>query len=142
MDMSRFFNVCRTSLLLLSVAVIAACATDRSAFPTADERTVVVATEYDQLGWQGVIAVTFERDTITGVVYEEFDRRGNAKSRDQGYAAMMVPVVGIAPAQAFAALARALVELQDPAAIDAVTGATQSSLWFVSLAQQAAEQRP
>lgn len=142
MDMSGFFRLCRRLPLLLSLVVIAACATDRSAFPAADERTVVVATEYDQLGWQGVIAVTFERDAIVNVVYEEFDRRGNAKSRDQGYAAMMVPVVGIAPAQAFAALARALVELQDPAAVDAVTGATQSSRWFVSLAQQAAEQRP
>lgn len=129
-----------TTLLLLAF-VLVGCGSDEDSFPKEDANTVVVETDYDEHGWKGKLAITFDGKVITDVEYDEFNRQGKAKSKDEGYADRMVPISGISPAEAFNELESSLENAQDPDAMDAVTGATHSSEWFLELAELALEQR-
>lgn len=127
--------------LFLLALVLVGCGSDESAFPEEDADTVVVETDYDEHGWKGKLAVTFDGNVITDVEYDEFNQQGKAKSNDEDYAERMVPIAGISPAEAFDELESSLEESQDPEAMDAVTGATHSSEWFMELAERALEER-
>jgi major membrane immunogen (membrane-anchored lipoprotein) len=127
--------------LLLFALLLVGCGSDEGSFPKEDADTVVVETDYDEHGWKGKLAVTFDGNVISDVEYDEFNQQGKAKSKDQDYEDRMVPVSGISPAEAFDELEASLEEAQDPEAMDAVTGATQSSDWFVELAERALEER-
>lgn len=127
--------------LVVFVLVLVGCGSDEADFPEEGGDTVVVETEYDDHGWKGKLAVTFDGNLVSEAEYDEFDRQGNSKAKDDDYASRMVPVAGISPAEAFDELEASLVDAQDPAAMDAVTGATESSEWFLELAEQAMEER-
>jgi major membrane immunogen (membrane-anchored lipoprotein) len=129
-----------TTLFLLAL-VLVGCGNDESSFPKEDADTVVVETDYDEHGWKGKLAVTFDGNVITDVEYDEFNQQGKAKSNDEDYAARMVPISGISPADAFDELESSLEDSQDPEGMDAVTGATHSSEWFMELAERALEER-
>ncbi len=129
-----------TTLFLLAL-VLAGCGSDESSFPKEGANTVVVETDYDEHGWKGKLAVTFDGNVISDVEYDEFNRQGKAKSQDQDYEDRMVPISGISPAEAFDELEASLEEAQDPDSMDAVTGATHSSEWFMELAERAIAER-
>ena len=135
--MKRFFYLVA---LVVFALILVACGSDEADFPEEGGDTVVVETEYDDHGWKGKLAVTFDGNLISEAEYDEFDRQGNSKADDEDYASRMVPVSGISPAEAFDELEASLVDAQDPEAMDAVTGATQSSDWFIDLAERAVEE--
>lgn len=97
--------------------------------------------EADERGWTPAITVTFEGGKISAVVFDETNAEDKAKSTDEDYAKMMSDKTKVTPKEAYDQLAAALVEKQDPAAVDAVAGATASSDKFKELAQKAISTR-
>lgn len=89
----------------------------------------------DARGYIGQISVTYKDDKITAVTYDEVKKDANGvvnywKSKDPDYSARWG---NDAPA-VYAGYARALVATQNPATVDAVSGATSAHDTFVSLA--------
>lgn len=97
--------------------------------------------EADERGWTPAVTLTFENGKIVAVKFDETNADGKAKSTDEDYAKNMSAKTNVTPKDAYEQLQAALVEKQDPAAVDAVTGATSSSSKFVELAQKAIASR-
>ncbi len=97
--------------------------------------------ETDERGWTPSITLTFEGGKIVAVVFDETNADGKAKSTDEEYSKMMSDKTKVTPKDAYTQLANALVEKQDPQAVDAVAGATTSSDNFKALALKAIESR-
>lgn len=98
--------------------------------------------EPDERGWKGTIEITVEGGKITTVNYDEVNDKGAKKSEDTEYAKSMKDASGVTPAEAFQQLETSLTETQDVDAVEAVTGATDSSNRFKNLAKEALNQNP
>ncbi len=122
----------------LVAALLAGCG---GGFPKESPNTRTAADPFDENGWRGRIAVTFEDGRIDSVVFDEFNRNGRAKSADAAYARQMEPTTGTTPARAIVELERRLVTAQDPDRVQAVTGATTTSTRFKKLAREAVARR-
>lgn len=97
--------------------------------------------EADERGWTPEITLTYEGGKITAVVFDETNADGKAKSTDEEYSKMMSDKTKVTPKEAYDQLAAALVEKQDPTAVDAVAGATASSDKFKEMAKKAMDSR-
>jgi major membrane immunogen (membrane-anchored lipoprotein) len=95
----------------------------------------------DERGYTGTIDVTFENGTITKVVYNEVDKDNKSKRDDAAYNTNMAAKTKVSWVDAVAKLEQALVEKQNPAAVDAVSGATGASERFKKLAADAIANR-
>lgn len=90
----------------------------------------------DERGYVASIDIEVKDGKIATVKYDEA-KDGASKLTDAEYNKKMKEITGSNPEEAFPALEKALVEKQDVAAVDAVTGATSSSDSFKKLAEEA-----
>jgi major membrane immunogen (membrane-anchored lipoprotein) len=124
--------------VLLVLSLFAACGGgSNGAFPEASENVKVAEDEFDSHGWKGKIAINFEEGDIASVQYDELNKDGDLKSKDEGYAENMQSASGVTPAEAFEQLQQQLVKSENPAEVDVVSGATSSSERFKELAEKA-----
>jgi major membrane immunogen (membrane-anchored lipoprotein) len=95
----------------------------------------------DSHGWRAFVELTVDGGEITDATFDYVNPDGQLKTEDEGYAERMGQYSdnGMTPAEASEALEAGLVEQQDPAAVDVVTGATHSSHNFQDLAAAAIE---
>ncbi|MBE6054329.1 MAG: FMN-binding protein [Clostridium sartagoforme] len=93
--------------------------------------------EKDDKGNTASIKIEVKDGKIATVKYDEVSSEGVSKLDNEEYNTKMKSVSGSNPIEAFPALEKALVEKQDVAAVDAVTGATSSSNNFKTLAEEA-----
>jgi major membrane immunogen (membrane-anchored lipoprotein) len=96
----------------------------------------IVEKNFDTRGWKTEFSITVVGGKITASTYENVNEAGAKKSEDADYEANMKAKTGTGPMEYFAALNSQLVEKQDPAAVEVVTGATNSSNTFKQYAQQ------
>lgn len=152
------------SVILASTFVLAACGSDDAATEesTAVESSAVVETEattsesesstetvalqdgsylleeknLDDNGWSVVFGMTVEGGKITESTYDYVNDAGELKTKDTEYQKSMKEKVGTGPAEYIPAYNKALIDAQDPAAVEVVSGATHSHELFVDYAQQ------
>ncbi|MGG7142170.1 FMN-binding protein [Clostridium nigeriense] len=91
----------------------------------------------DDKGYTASIEIEVKDGKIATVKYDEVAEDGTSKLNNEEYNTNMKNVSGSNPIEAFPALEKALVEKQDVASVDAVTGATSTSDKFKSLAEEA-----
>ncbi len=127
--------------ILFVLGFFTACGGGKDDFPKPSDNVVLAESDFDSHGWKGKIAITFDRDDITKVDFDEINKDGDRKSKDQTYAENMKPASGITPAEAYEQLEKQLVENQEPSEVDVVSGATSSSKLFVELAKEALSKR-
>ena len=147
------------SVILASTFVLAACGSDDA---TSKESSAVVESEatssesmsstetvalqdgsylleeknLDDNGWSVVFGMTVEGGQITESTYDYVNDAGELKTKDAEYQKAMKDKVGTGPAEYIPAYNQALVDAQDPSAVEVVSGATHSHELFVEYAQQ------
>lgn len=130
-------------LVLMISLVVAGCggtdATEETVEESAGDVEVLRAeeSEFNERGHKAVIEITRENGQIIAVDYNEIYEEGGSKKEDEEYNANMEAASGTAFVDGVAALEAALIETQDPAEVDVVSGATSSSGKFVELAIEA-----
>ncbi len=92
---------------------------------------------FDDHGWKGQVEITVADGKITDAKFDYVNESGDLKSKDAEYQEKMTKVSGIGPVEFSTQYAEALVEKQDPATVDAITGATTSGDDFKLLADAA-----
>ena len=98
--------------------------------------TYKAASEADERGYVSSIEIEVKDGKIANVKYDEANDAGS-KLADAEYNKKMKEISGSNPEEAFPTLEKALVEKQDVATVDAVTGATHTSESFKTLAEKA-----
>jgi len=133
----------RRILSLLAVAALATtifvgCGSKEEAKETGLKDGTYTATgDKDDKGNTASIEIEVKDGKIATVKYDEVAEDGTSKLDNEGYNTKMKEAAGTNPIEAFPALEAALVEKQDVAAVDAVTGATSTSNNFKTLAEKA-----
>ncbi|MCR2820126.1 extracellular electron transfer flavoprotein PplA [Lederbergia panacisoli] len=87
-------------------------------------------------GWKTFINMTVKDGKITASDYNYLNKDGDLKTNDEGYQEKMTEKTGTGPQDYIPALNNALVDTQNPAEVDVVTGATHSSHTFKMYAAQ------
>lgn len=100
--------------------------------------TYEAKSEADERGYVASINIEVKDGKIATVKFDEANDAGS-KLDDAEYNTNMKNVSGSNPIEAYPALEEALVEKQDVAAVDTVTGATTTSDTFKALAEKALE---
>lgn len=134
------------SVVLVSTFVLAACGSDDA---TSKESSAVAESgalkdgsylleekNLDDNGWSVVFGMTVEGGQITESTYDYVNDAGELKTEDAEYQKAMKDKVGTGPAEYIPAYNQALVDAQDPSAVEVVSGATHSHELFVEYAQQ------
>lgn len=134
------------SVILASTFVLAACGSDDAATKestaTAESETLqdgsylLEEKNFDDNGWSVVFGVTVEDGQIKESTYDYVNDAGELKTKDAEYQKAMKDKVGTGPAEYIPAYNQALVDAQDPSAVEVVSGATHSHELFVGYAQQ------
>ncbi|MEG0325609.1 MAG: hypothetical protein RR618_03675 [Cellulosilyticaceae bacterium] len=93
----------------------------------------------DQYGWFPHIRLTFDGDVLTQVYFDYIDDEAAKKSQDEEYNSTMQEKTGMSAKEAMEKLRADLLETQDPAQVDIVAGASQTSAEFIELAKQGFE---
>lgn len=97
--------------------------------------------ETDEKGWSPVISITVKDKKITAVKYDEVSSKiYKNKALDKAYKAKYMEQKKIDLMDVYNSLQTGLLEKQDPAKVDAYSGATATSSHFKELAQKAMEQ--
>ncbi|MBD7915151.1 FMN-binding protein [Clostridium sp. Sa3CUN1] len=91
----------------------------------------------DDKGNTASIEIEVKDGKIATVKYDEVSSEGVSKLDNEEYNTKMKSVSGTNPIEAFPALEKSLVEKQDVASVDTVTGATSTSNNFKTLAEEA-----
>jgi len=81
----------------------------------------------DAHGWSTYINMTVEGGKITAVDWNYVNGEGTLKSEDEGYQQAMSEKMGVGPKEFIPQLANSLIEKQNAAEVEVVTGATSSS---------------
>jgi major membrane immunogen (membrane-anchored lipoprotein) len=92
---------------------------------------------FDSYGWKEVVSIYVNSNKIVTVEYKAENVSGFIKSWDMDYMRGMNVVSGTYPNKYSRIYAAGLLETQNPAKVDAVTGATESFLIFRLLAEAA-----
>ena len=98
--------------------------------------------DFDSHGWKGMITLVVKNGKITNVFYDEISKNNELKNLNNSYSQAMKSASKIAPKQAVENLSASLVAKQDPAKVDAVSGATESVEKFKNLAGKALQEGP
>lgn len=142
-----------TTLTLSSALLLTACGGEDTADTTDDAATEdtteevatdglqdgsyrIEDTEFGGTGWQEALEITVEGGEITDATWESVDEDGNNKIEDEDYQETMTTSDGVGPQDFIPALEDALVDAQDPAEVEVVSGATGTSEKFQDYAQQ------
>lgn len=96
--------------------------------------------QQDQYGWFPHMRLTFDGNVLTEVYFDYVDDSGAKKSQDEEYNSTMKEKTGVSAKDALETLRESLLETQDPTKVDSVTGATQTSTEFITMAKQAYDQ--
>lgn len=99
--------------------------------------TYKAESEKDAKGYVASIEIEVKDGKIATAKYAETSEDGVNKADNEEYSTKMKDKSGITPKEAYATLEAALVEKQDVAAVDTVTGATSSAEKFKTLAEEA-----
>lgn len=140
------------ALTIASTLMLAACGggdtdtdttgTDTAVTDTAatgdlqDGTYTLVEKNLDDNGWRTEFSITVVDGVITESNYDNVNEAGESKVDDADYQAMMSDKTGVGPQDFIPALNEQLVDTQDPAEVEVVTGATHSSESFVQYAEQ------
>jgi major membrane immunogen (membrane-anchored lipoprotein) len=100
----------------------------------------VEGTSYDSYGWKDYITIYVDNNNIATVEYDAKNASGFLRSWDMDYMRLMGVQSGIYPAVYSREYSAALLRLQGPEGIDALTGATESYNVFKILAETAISQ--
>lgn len=111
-------------------------ATSEATAELQDGTYTLVEKNFDTRGWKTEFSITVVDGKITESTFDNVNEAGEKKSEDAEYQANMSEKVGVGPADYFPAYNGQLVEKQDPAAVEVVTGATGSYDTFKEYAQQ------
>lgn len=134
-------------LLTLSMAsgfVLTGCSTDskneEKVEKAAAGQVVELEGQQDQYGWFPHMRLTFDGNVLTEVYFDYIDDSGAKKSQDEEYNSTMKEKTGVSAKDALEELRQNLMDVQDPTKVDAVTGATQTSTEFITMAKQGYDQ--
>lgn len=131
-----------TALTLSSALLLTACGND-TAEPTEngleDGSYRVEDANFDANGWKEALDVVITDGEISEASWESVNEEGVNKIEDESYQEAMSNAVDIGPQEFIPALEEDLVDKQDPAEVDVVTGATGTSDKFKDYAAQAVE---
>lgn len=95
------------------------------------------APDFDEFGWQAQVEVTVKNGNIVDVKYNEVNNEGTLKTNDQTYLQEYKDTTTIDLVESFKTLQNSLINTQNAELVDAVSGATYSSMSFKALVQQA-----
>jgi major membrane immunogen (membrane-anchored lipoprotein) len=95
---------------------------------------------FDRNGWKEYITVYVSNNKIVTVEYGAKNSSGFIKSWDMDYMRNMSAIVGVYPNKYARSYSVDLLNRQDPAKIDAISGATDSYISFCMLASAVIEQ--
>lgn len=126
----------------LSTTILAGCggSKDASTEATLKDGKYTAESDVDDRGYKSTIEIEVKDGKIATAKYNEVnDEEGTSKLDDAEYNKKMKDIAGTNPEEAFPQLETALVEKQDPSAVDAVTGATGSTEGFKAVAAKALE---
>lgn len=140
-------------LSLSSALLLAACGTNDTGTTedgTTDDTTEDVAQEdglqagtykiedqnFGETGWKESLEMVVEDGQIQEATWSSVDEDGNEKIEDEEYQEAMSNVTGVGPQDYIPELENQLLEAQDPATVEVVTGATGTSEKFQDYAQQ------
>lgn len=105
--------------------------TAAEATATLKDGTYTGASDFDERGWKVVHSITIKDGKITESAFGYEDKDGNAKADNAEYNESMKSKSGVSSKEATEKLNAQLVETQDVASVEVVTGATHSSTNFV-----------
>lgn len=89
----------------------------------------------DNFGWTEFLSINVNDGRIAAVEYDAKNSSGFIKSWDPDYMRMMNAAKGVYPNKYARTYANALVLMQDPSRVDAISGASLSHRTFVLLAK-------
>lgn len=132
----------RRVISLLAVAALATtifvgCGNKDAQEAGLKDGTYTKTSEKDDKGYTASIEIEVKDGKIATVKYDEKGEDGTSKLDNEEYNTNMKAKSGSNPQEAFPALESALVEKQDVASVDVVTGATKTSEKFKTLAEEA-----
>ncbi len=91
---------------------------------------------FGETGWKEALEITVAEGEITDANWESVNEDGLNKIEDDNYQETMVGTDGVGPQDFIPGLEDALVEAQDPADVEVISGATGTSEKFQDYAQQ------
>ena len=94
---------------------------------------------FDSHGWKATVQIDVKDGKIAACTFDYVNKDGKLKTQDADYNSSMKAQNGTSPAEYSPKLAQSLVDAQDIAKVDSVTGATSSSNNFKTLAAAALE---
>ena len=152
--MKRFLSV----LTLSSALLLTACGNDTAepAEDVVEDETEEVADDvtmdglqegsyriedanFDENGWKEALDIVVVDGEITEATWESVNEDGENKIEDDGYQEAMTNAVEVGPQDFIPALENDLVEKQDAAEVEVVSGATSTSDKFKDYAAQVIE---
>ena len=91
---------------------------------------------FGETGWKEALEITVDGGKITDATWESVDEEDNNKIEDEDYQETMTNVNDLGPQDFIPDLEGQLVDKQDPADVEVVSGATGTSEKFQDYAQQ------
>lgn len=125
-------------LLALMLMLLGGCAQDTGALQ--DGYYTAEAADFDEHGWKEYVTIYVSDNRIITVEYNAANPSGFIKSWDMNYMQVMNKTDGTYPNKYTREYAEALIRRQEPAEVDAITGATHSHVSFQLLSEAAIEQ--
>ncbi|HZK46583.1 MAG TPA: FMN-binding protein [Atopostipes sp.] len=128
-------------LTLSSALLLAACGSDDAA-DTAGEGGLQDGTysleelNFGETGWKESLEIIVADGEITDASFSSLDEMGNSKIDSDEYQEAMSNVVEVGPQEFIPTLEESLVDVQNPADVEVVTGATSTSEKFKDYADQ------
>lgn len=119
---------------VLSLGVLAGCGSKDG---LKDGAYKAEASDFDSRGWKPFVELTVKDKKISDVKFDYVNKEGKMKSADEAYNKSMMEKAKTSPSIYTKDLAKKLVETQDVAKVDTITGATTSTGNFKALAEKA-----
>ena len=128
-------------LTLSSALLLAACGSDDAAeTPTdgglQDGTYALEEVNFGETGWKESLEIVVAGGEITDASFSSLDEMGNSKIDSDEYQEAMSNVVEVGPQDFIPTLEESLVDVQNPADVEVVTGATSTSEKFKDYADQ------
>jgi major membrane immunogen (membrane-anchored lipoprotein) len=139
MQHKRLVSIFAAAAATLALALtLSGCATSESAM--VDGYYTAEQADFDDHGWKEYITINIKNNKIVTVEYNAKNKSGFIKSWDMEYMRTMNRIDGNYPNKYTRAYVESLLSQQDPARVDAQTGATNSYGVFKQLAAAAIAQ--
>ena len=123
-------------LTLSSALLLSACGGTTTEDGLQDGTYSIEELNFGETGWKESLEIVVDGGEITDATWTSLDEEGNNKREDEGYQEAMSNVTGVGPQDFIPALEDALVDAQNPADVEVVTGATGTSEKFVEYAEE------